>query len=676
MISRLKGRSSLEKKKVAVYRHRAHALWRCTIHVAPVGTCLALLVLNIGGFYIGAELSGATGEDTQKLAALQVASKLLEMLILSSLASIVLTFVQRGLVLEGIPLGSLLAAKEISTISYLWSPRFWGALPLKNDGAKGQKRWSLVLLIAVSAILGVFVGPLSATLIIPRVGNWPAGGTAFWVNGTRESLFPKRIEASDSLLHCDIDTGDPSCPHGGWDILNQDYYSFWPQLQPMGSMPTVVYMPSLFSQRYLSVSSASNISENGLLSSIWTANSTASVPFSIVSDALAELQRLWSYAAANHPHKRFWAHKEAVFTARAPKPLVQTFCASFSNGWMNQSAIEVSFPVCHDSPDAMENFRLPSDFLANDRSLSHPPSTLWVDDLELKGRTKSTLNAIISIPRAANGQSMLFTCSIDSALPEVEITMGAVKIVSSKATESFSPRVDLSSTWAKYLNPQLPSQNSTLFSKIASTAGLWNTTTPSHDYNYQYIIESILATLIANGIGRSTYNSRMVGHLRGFNPADPWGVRRSDPAEWLAYMLPSKNVGFNDDPKHSAFDALSLYEATQSTVFIMRAAATGYAFSAQGNAAKAAIAVLTVYIMLAFCHTCYLLITGWASTMGDSSLEIAMLSARSRPTRRLLNIGVGTETVDVYRERVQIRARHDDQLELVFQDTDDGASPI
>lgn len=157
-----------------MYEHRWHAFWRCMVHVAPVTVCSAVLVLNIRNYYIGGELAGVSGEDDQKLAALQVASKLLELLILSSLAATMLTYIFRELAFQdGLPLGALLAARDISSIGFLWSSRFWAAvLYPKTVGPKGKKKWMLIPLITITTILGVFVGPLSANLLIPRVDDW------------------------------------------------------------------------------------------------------------------------------------------------------------------------------------------------------------------------------------------------------------------------------------------------------------------------------------------------------------------------------------------------------------------------------------------------------------------------------------------------------------------------
>lgn len=682
-----------------MYRHTGHALWRCTIHIAPIGTCLTLLVLNIGNYYIGGELTGTTGEDTQKLAALQVASKLLELLMLSSLAAAMLTFIQRELTFgDGVPLGALLAAKEISSINYLWSSRFWGAVLFENDiGSRNLKKWLLIPLLTISTVLGVFVGPLSATLIIPRVDDWPAGGTAFWVNGTHDTLFPKRMDDSPLIAHCVVDTGDTSCPYGGWEIINQVYYAFWPRLEPLGSMPENIYMPSPYSQRHLTLRSGSNTSLDGLYQSIWNGpNTVASVPPSAVSDALAELARLWSFAARNYDEgRRYWSHKDATYTVRAPEPIVQVLCLDVSNQTSNGSASMLSIPILHVPVDQTESLQVSNATRLSIQESGEFPKIMWLDESDLKKRTNATLHSLVSIPKAANGQSLLFTCTIDSALPEktISTSRNGVKIVNGDAlgyasTNGQVPKVDLSAEWAKYLTPQtFANFNATIFSKIASTAGLWNTTTPSHSYNYQYIIESILVTLIANGLGRTTYNSSMIGHLRGSNASDPWGVAHfNTPDPWLRYILPHKNMGFNDDPSNSVFDPLPASLAAKASMFIMRATVNGYAFSARGNAARASIAALMTYIILAACHIVYSIRTGWASTANDSSLEVAMLAAGSKRTKRLKNTGAGTETVEVFEERVRMKVRRrvgigsgtgaNGRLELVFRDTEDGCEEV
>lgn len=333
------------------------------------------------------------------------------------------------------------------------------------------------------------------------------------------------------------------------------------------------------------------------------------------------------------------------------------------------------------SPDELESLQLHNQTVASMWAAGKSPNVLWLDDPNMKNRTNGTLNAVVGIPNAANGQSLLFACSVDSAIPDTNISTSRnlVKIVDGNAlgyasTNGQFPKIDISSAWAKYLLPEIPNTNgTTIFTKIVTTAGLYNTLTPSHTYSYQFIIECILSTLIANGLGRASYNSTLLGHLRGYDPSNPWYVNATSTPAWLSHILApgKKHMGFNDDPTHSAFDPLPPSLAAQSAMFVMRATVNGYAFSSSGRAAKASFAALITYIFLALCHVIYSIKTGWASTASDSSLEVAILAAGSKPTGRLKNTGAGTETIGVYEERVCIRDV-EGRLELMWKDTEGG----
>ena len=50
-------------------------------HLIPVSAAIGLVSLNIHGYYIGGELSGASGYDDVKLSALQFAAKIHEITI-------------------------------------------------------------------------------------------------------------------------------------------------------------------------------------------------------------------------------------------------------------------------------------------------------------------------------------------------------------------------------------------------------------------------------------------------------------------------------------------------------------------------------------------------------------------------------------------------------------------
>lgn len=42
----------------------------------------------------------------------------------------------------------------------------------------------LIILLLLSGIMSLLVGPVTAVLMIPRTLDWPVGGGIFWLNGT------------------------------------------------------------------------------------------------------------------------------------------------------------------------------------------------------------------------------------------------------------------------------------------------------------------------------------------------------------------------------------------------------------------------------------------------------------------------------------------------------------
>lgn len=210
-------------------KSRTEAVLRCAIHVVPISAAIGLVSLNASQYYIGGELSGKHGQDNEKLAALQFTAKLHELLMLASIGTIVFTYIRRELVLgEGVPFGAIFAGLQFESISLFWSMEFWGIV--YNTFQKRHKKWLLITTIILCTLLGVSVGPSTANLMRPRLDNWPAGGTTFWVNATDELLSSSFVDASPSMAHCEVDLGDPSCPYGDWHILNDAYFSFWPNL--------------------------------------------------------------------------------------------------------------------------------------------------------------------------------------------------------------------------------------------------------------------------------------------------------------------------------------------------------------------------------------------------------------------------------------------------------------
>ena len=205
-----------EEPKIVIHKSALISLLRCSIHVVPIATTAVLAYFNLAGYFRGGELNGRTAtSQAGDLLALQIAAKVMvgghvqkypqesnrllllpqELWIVASLASIVCEAVRtQALSPDGIPLGLFGAGIRFSQLSYLLSPAFL----IGGQGVRSiTKRMLLMLLIVVSGLLALFVGPSSALLLIPGYHDgWSAGDTGFWLVGTKETLWPDVVDGN------------------------------------------------------------------------------------------------------------------------------------------------------------------------------------------------------------------------------------------------------------------------------------------------------------------------------------------------------------------------------------------------------------------------------------------------------------------------------------------------
>ena len=93
---------------------------------------------------------------------------------------------------SGLPFGLLSSKYRFTDLTYFASPSFWSG----SRGIRSRWRRNLIrLLLLVSAMIAVFIGPSSALLMIPSTGPWPGGGTRFWLVGTGETLWPEKLDS-------------------------------------------------------------------------------------------------------------------------------------------------------------------------------------------------------------------------------------------------------------------------------------------------------------------------------------------------------------------------------------------------------------------------------------------------------------------------------------------------
>jgi hypothetical protein len=404
----------------------------------------------------------------------------------------------------------------------------------------------LITLLVSCTALAVTVGPSTNNLMRPRLDDWPAGGTKFWVSAPQSVLLPDQLDSSPQLEHCLHDTGDLVCPYGDWRLMESQYHAYWPRLQPMGSMPETINLNSPLSRRTLTLRQRTSYKVDSIdRSAIWNnINTVASTQHSVTSDALNEVARLWAYTAANDGGKqRFKYRRDAKFRVIAPQPVTETRCgASNFTDPQNVTLDQLEFPSLLSytgyRPDAKEKchyedlsqFAITKNttFLAVVKDLlqqNSEPSLLCVDDGEAKPEN-SSITVVAAFPNTNAGDTELFACTIDLKIAHAELesrrndVKGTVGYPSPMLSDGTSPpdwhHVQTTPSWARLLNPTISydNPNMTAFSSMAAVAGVWNNSLPAKEYDYTFIVESIVNAMVVNGAGRQTYNDSMIGTLR------------------------------------------------------------------------------------------------------------------------------------------------------------------
>ena len=667
-IAKVVGWELKEEKKVVFVISWKQKQLRFIFYVLPVGACIVLLFFNFFNYYIGGELAGPEGEDTQKFNALQFAAKLHELLMVASLVSILVTIVRvelsSGL---GLPFGAVFTPLQIQSIDILWSPELWGTI---GCAIKARKpRWILLAsCVIVFSILGLSVGPSSAVLMRPRLQTWNAGGTPFWIRGTEPTLFPTVIDDDPGLPSCLVANANTSCPSSGWEIINQNVISFWPRMLSPGMAPEVVQLNSVNSVRDLTTVTRS--AGNDIFTNAWT---VATIPLTFIADSVVDLAKYWYIAAHNEPSFNLKYRVDVTSSVNALQPIVLARCNAVSE-------TEVAFPILSSlsvvgggNPDD-SNSRLNQNLIDTPTGLARNVSTFvqstlasnltkpnlyWMDDSYLLGELNATLAVAAVVPANGSLSDLLYCCSIDSRFwNQTTFTYrSAVGFAQSKASVEVGTigrnfqKVYPSATWARYLNPSIPNTNSSVFAAMVSTAGLWSSTNLQPEWlsNLEPAMEQIFTTLIANGISRLNYNYSWAGSFTG---------------DYLRQLLSKSgriDVGGN------AFD-ISADEQAQATKFQMNVAVTGYAYSSQGSTQKAAIVILMLYSLIVIAYMfCLLCRPTIISPMWGKPSEIAALAMNSDKPRELQNTGAGISTVSVFENKVSITAREGD-LQMVFGD--------
>ena len=192
-------------KKYIADKTISKALQRSILHILPVLVTSVLVALNAREVYMS-DLNGFSGQDVV-LQAFQFVVKAHEILMTMSIGDIVLHRIRWDLIaVAGVPFGLLSAAYQLGDIAYLFSTEFRSSVWRPSSHDPSFSRLTLSLLVAVSCILCLVVGPSSGVLLIPQLSWWPLkrpfGSTTLRVfnsNGTQEMYWPSESTVSSLL---------------------------------------------------------------------------------------------------------------------------------------------------------------------------------------------------------------------------------------------------------------------------------------------------------------------------------------------------------------------------------------------------------------------------------------------------------------------------------------------
>ena len=632
-----------------------------------------MVVLNWRGFYIGEQLEGAVGQDDARFLALQFAAKLHELTISASLTAVILYYVRHQLTEEsGLPFGAIVAGLQFKDVSYLWSMEFWGAV--RANWRRKRDKTGLILLIVTCAVLALSAGPSSATLMRPRLDWWPAGGTDFWIASPPNELFSTNASATHVPASCMNDTGDLSCPSGGWQVIAQDYMFLYRSSRPSGYLPFYTYVSGEKAVRAITAFTRAPSFQ-------FAGNQTqATVVSSSVADALVETGRMWAWAAyfwrSRHFHERYWSRIDVVYSVEAQQPIVHARCAPFTaSDYTSRSTVAVYDLSDQDPHDSSYFGTLEYNYTDNEQVDSliqnalnggSVPQIAWATVPQSNG---SALGATISVPLRNIDSSTLFQCTIAARMAPgtVQSTRNNVTLVTGADQNNIYnnkntfPRISIDPAWAAYLNPTISSDNSTAYQYMMQVAGIFDEGSSLDADDIVCAIESLLATSVVNGLARRDFGVGFSGTLLGdTNGLGLVSYRNLSGEEmenwswdcgiWCGRLLPS---GYKMGYGGNAFN-ISDAQMAASTKFRMRAGAYGWAFNSRGSAAKFAMIALLIYVSIALSHLLYTLWTKESSSSWDSIAELLALAMRSEPSGALLNTGAGITTDEIFEQRTQV----------------------
>ena len=681
------GRKTHEVPKPVFQTSRRTALLRAGVHVLPILASTAMITINLQNIYVGRTLTGEIKDAAVNIAMLQVTAKIQELLLVASLTSIVVYRLRRELVTDGVPLGAIGGAFLFSSMSYFWSPEFWGSFNAKSSIWTKIRIYGLLVLCG---LLAAIVGPASAVLLVPRQQAWNAGAADIYLRGSPEEIWPQHLESlpQEAEKYCNGPdaTMYPICPSGGYNSI-MSYSRSGLEIQNLLGLQSNI-SSFQYGQSMMKITSPLQLVPDVTLTGnfrAWACE-TSMIGVSVAETILeARLLHDWYQAVMSIPYNplttslsEYKYFSDLFSSVKSTIPAVRVGCTVAQNISAAESIVE--FPVmpetgCWRATDTLNFSSLATEF-------DHIRTT-WTSLPPRFGAASSGL--VLELPWVSDNSRAVLGCTIDARWTNGTIKSGNGEFFSAVFKTAFSGSIEdlatykghdeysefrpttndswrkitFDKSWLDTLTPTLTTvsgvdatRNATTLDLIIENTALltglskngvtqteaWNT--PA-DLNRTVSLEWILASLVADGLSRT--GSASVLNTTG--PMHQWTLNDYNMASDFQDQLFSKG---------SPLIKPSFTPLRTNRVEIT---ITGYSYQAGTITDYLAIAVLLIHALMAIIHTVNVIITRQSSGCWDSVTELLALALNSRrATTALPNTCAGIRELDTYGKIAVVRA--------------------
>lgn len=620
------------------------------IHLAAIVAAVIIIGLNLGSYFIGKELQGRINTDGTKMLALQLTAKLHELLMLASLSNVLWTLLLEIVTLaSGAPFASLTVGDHFADISYLWSTEFW-----ITAASKFQRKTLFMLSATLCTILGVIVGPSSATAMAPSFEEWPASQLMVPLNVSEKNLWPLVLDSQNIPDTTCTDLWRDCNAERTWISLKTNLFSYWGQTTLGGwqGMPEIVSVPGSQAVRTMRVRFRGPFN---LYQPVYTATTVQPV---WAANTVNGLRGMWFTDSAKKCEKnrgRYCSYKDIVWTLDILQPNVLTSCNSIVN---NETT---AFPTMSNEGQPLVSIATESFVpIASNTSYSR---LQWLN-LDDKAFSQTSVGVIVEMPKdETTGTADSFACTIlaDWANSSVSTAFlgspfvvdglpGYFDIRDNEGSTYSGLRVRIQPEWAQTLNPVIATNsNQTAFDLLYSSGQI-----PANSEDTKPKVEAILSVLVAEGMS--------------------WvGARASVSPGYSSNNLTSINWEILSSLK-SLPDAYQL--PFRTTVF-------GYGYGLRTASGFVVGKFLSILTLVTYCVIVisYLIVRYSRKSkeidMGDNTLD--MVGAALRHSTGLMTSGANNESGQSNFSRKNVRiVMHDGhaEMELVnpvkFRDHDEG----